>query len=80
MSNIEDSYCLQISIFLYRMMEGGKPDSAVGIATGYGLEGRGVGVRVPVVSRIVSSPRRPDRLWGAPNLLSNRYLVLFTRG
>jgi hypothetical protein len=31
------------------------PDSAVGIATGYGLDGRGVGVRVPVGSRIFSS-------------------------
>jgi hypothetical protein len=38
--------------------------SAVGIATGYGLDDRGVGVRVPVGSRIFSSPRRPDRLWG----------------
>jgi hypothetical protein len=37
-------------------------DSAVGIATGYGLDDRGVGVRVPVGSRIFSSPRRPDQL------------------
>jgi hypothetical protein len=37
-------------------------DSSVGIATGYGLEGRGVGVRVLVGSRIFSSPRRRDRL------------------
>jgi hypothetical protein len=44
-------------------------DSAVGIATGYGLDDRGVGVRVLVRSRIFSSPRRPDRLWGQPNLL-----------
>jgi hypothetical protein len=36
-------------------------DSAVGIATGYGLDDRGVGVRVPVGSRSFSSPRRPDR-------------------
>jgi hypothetical protein len=36
-------------------------DSSVGIATGYGLEGRGVGVRVPVVSRLFSSPRRPEQ-------------------
>jgi hypothetical protein len=35
-------------------------DSSVGIATGYGLDDRGVGVRVPVGSRIFSSPRRPD--------------------
>jgi hypothetical protein len=48
-------------------------DSVVGIATGYGLDDRGIGVPVPVGSRIFSSPRRPDRLWGPPNLLSNGY-------
>jgi hypothetical protein len=51
--------------------------SAVGITTGYGLDDRGVGVRAPVGSRILSSPRRPDRLWGPPNLLSNGYGGLF---
>jgi hypothetical protein len=35
-------------------------DGVVGIATGYGLDDRGVGVRVPVGSRIFSSPRRPE--------------------
>jgi hypothetical protein len=48
-------------------------DSVVGIATCYGLDNRGVGVRVPVGSRIFSSPYRPDRLWGPLNLLSNGY-------
>jgi hypothetical protein len=48
-------------------------DSAVGIATGYGLDDGGIGVRVPVGSRIFSSPRRPDRLWVPPNLLSSEY-------
>jgi hypothetical protein len=43
----------------------------VGIATGYGLNYRGFGARVPVGSRIFSSPRCPDRLWGPPGLLSN---------
>jgi hypothetical protein len=43
----------------------------VGIVTGYGPDDRGVGVRVPVRLRLFSSPRRPDRLWGPPNLLSN---------
>jgi hypothetical protein len=34
---------------------------------------RGVGVRIPVGSRIFFSPRRPDRLWGPPNLVSSGY-------
>jgi hypothetical protein len=44
-------------------------DSAVGIATSYWMNDREVGVRVQVGSRIFSSPRRRDRLWGPPNLL-----------
>jgi hypothetical protein len=55
-------------------------DSAVGIATGYGLDDRGVGVRVPVGSRIFSSPSRPDWLWGPLNLLSNGYRGSFPGG
>jgi hypothetical protein len=51
--------------------------SAVVIATGYGLEDRGVEVRLPVGSRIFCSPPRPYRLWGPPNLLSNGYRGLF---
>jgi hypothetical protein len=54
-------------------------DSVVGIATGYGLDDRGVGVRVPVGSRIFSSPRRSDRLWGPPSILSNGYRGLLPR-
>jgi hypothetical protein len=49
-------------------------------ATGYGLDDRGVGVRVPVGSRIFSPPGRPDRLWGPHNLLSNGYRRLSPRG
>jgi hypothetical protein len=41
-------------------------DSVVGITTSYGLDKRGVGVRVPVGSRIFFSPCRPDRLWVHP--------------
>jgi hypothetical protein len=52
-------------------------DSAVIIATGYGLDDRGVGFRVPVGSRIFSSPFRPERLWGPTNLLSNGYWRFF---
>jgi hypothetical protein len=54
-------------------------DGSVGIATGYGLDDRGVVVRVPVGSRIFSSPQRPDWLWGPLNLLSNGYRCLFPR-
>jgi hypothetical protein len=54
-------------------------DRVVSIATGYGLDDRGVGVRVPVGSRIFSS-RRPDRFWGPPNHLPNGYRGSFAEG
>jgi hypothetical protein len=54
-----------------------RQDRAVGIATGYRLEDLGVGVRVPVGSRILFSPRRSDRLWGPSNLLSNGHQASF---
>jgi hypothetical protein len=55
-------------------------DSSVGIATGYVVDDRGFGVRVPVKSRIFSSPRRPERPWGLLSPLSNEYLGLLRRG
>jgi hypothetical protein len=65
--------------FLPERVFTGHRDSAVGIATGYGLGDQGVGVRVAVGSRIFFSPRRPDRLCGPPNLLSGGYWGLFPR-
>jgi hypothetical protein len=44
--------------------------SAVDIATGYGLDGRRVGIRVPVGVRFIHSPLRLDRFWGPPSLIS----------
>jgi hypothetical protein len=52
-------------------------DSAVGTATDYGLDDRGVGVPVPVASRIFISRYVPDRHWGPPNLLFDVYRGLF---
>jgi hypothetical protein len=53
---------------------------SVGIAAGYGLEDRGVGVRVPVGARIICSPHHPDRFWEPSSRLSNRYRGLSRRG
>jgi hypothetical protein len=55
-------------------------DSAVGIAKDYGLDDRGVGFRVPVGSKILSSPYSPDRFWGPPSLLSNVNLEALSPG
>jgi hypothetical protein len=52
------------------MLERGR---AVGIATGCRLDDQEVGVRVPVGARMFTSPRRPDRMRGPPNLLSNGF-------
>jgi hypothetical protein len=56
-------------------------NSTVGIATGYGMYARGVGVRVPEgVKEFFFSSRRPDWVWGLPGLLSNGNRGIFPRG
>jgi hypothetical protein len=52
-------------------------DSVVGITTGYRLDDKGVGVQVPVRSKIFSPPSHPDWLWGSPSLLSNENQGLY---
>jgi hypothetical protein len=47
---------------LFFFKKGGSWDNVVGIATGYGFDDRGVGVRFPAGSRIFSSPRLPDQI------------------
>jgi hypothetical protein len=42
-----------------------------GIATGYRLNGRGVGIWVRVAVRFFRSPRLLDWFWGPPSLISN---------
>jgi hypothetical protein len=56
-----DMFCVPSCIVRTRFCQVSR-DSVVGIATSYGLDDRGVGIRVPVGSRIFSSPDRPDRL------------------
>jgi hypothetical protein len=56
-------------LYCLTSQSGGRRDSSVGIDTDCRLDDRGVGVRVSVRSRIFSSSRHPDRLWGPPNLL-----------
>jgi hypothetical protein len=63
---------LSICIFLVISVNNMRSrDSAVGIASGYGMNDQEV--EVPVGSRIFFSPCLSDPLWGPPNFLLNWY-------
>jgi hypothetical protein len=55
-------HALTIIIIIIIIIIIGMYHLGAGIATSYGLGDLGFGVRVPVGSRIFSSPDRPDRL------------------
>jgi hypothetical protein len=52
--------CYGDSYFYFYLKAKERRGSTVGIATGYGLAERGVGVLVPVGSRILTSLYRPE--------------------
>jgi hypothetical protein len=55
-------------------------DRAFGIATGYWLDARVVGVRVPVGARFFFGPYIPDQFWDPPSFISNGYMGILPRG
>jgi hypothetical protein len=55
-------------------------DNSVGIASGYGLDGRGIGVRFSTEENITFSPQLPDRLRGPHSLSCNGHQRLFDWG
>jgi hypothetical protein len=54
--------------------------SSVGIAMGYGLNGRRIGFISGRGKKFGSSSRRPDRLRGPPSFVANGYRRLFPQG
>jgi hypothetical protein len=69
-SPIEDVCIVRLIKLSHRICHGSRA-SVVDIATGYGLDDTGVGIRVPVGSRILSFPRCPGLLCGPPSHLTN---------
>jgi hypothetical protein len=67
-----------ITRFQFTVNGGG--DSAVGIATGYWLDSRRVRVSGAAGTRLFSSPRRPDRLWGPSSLIQSVWGTLSGEG
>jgi hypothetical protein len=65
---------------IWKGYERKRRDSAVCIATSYGLDDQGVAVRVPVETRIFYFPCHADQLWDPPSLLFNEYRGLLSRG
>jgi hypothetical protein len=63
--------CLTVQYFLTLSLKANfGPDSSVGIATGYGLDGPWIKSRWGEIFRTC-----PDRPWGPPTLLYNGYRV-----
>jgi hypothetical protein len=52
-------------------------DSSIGIVTGYVLKGRG---SIPGRDKVLSTPQRPDRLWGPLRLVFKGYQCYFPGG
>jgi hypothetical protein len=73
-------HSIVISVTMYNWPARNGRGSSVGKPTGYVLGDLGEGIRVPVESRIFTSPNGLGRLWGPPNLLSNGYRGHFLWG
>jgi hypothetical protein len=79
-NKIEKKNCvIQLSFYFKRCnLVSRSRDSSVGIATCYGLDGRGW--TPGKGEKLFSTPRRPDRFWGSTRVLSDDYRRLFPRG